>query len=107
VGDVGEWALQPLKPGELRAARNGLSLGDHYLQILSDLYGIVELCKSTGLRPYLDRIEDDEQRQEFLAEYRSRLHRFHPKSVADGVPFLFRRISLLLACEARSQKPRG
>ncbi|HEY1950466.1 MAG TPA: trans-aconitate 2-methyltransferase, partial [Bryobacteraceae bacterium] len=57
--------------------------------------GIVEWYKSTGLRPYLERIEDDGQRQEFLDEYRSRLDAFYPKSEAAGVPFLFRRIFIV------------
>jgi trans-aconitate 2-methyltransferase len=51
--------------------------------------------KSTGLRPYLDRIEDDGQRLKFLDEYRSRLEPFYPKSQVGGVPFLFRRIFIL------------
>ena len=66
-----------------------------YLQIMPDVEAIVEWYKSTGLRPYLDPIEDDAQRQEFLDEYRSRLDPFYPKSEAGGVPFLFRRIFIV------------
>jgi trans-aconitate 2-methyltransferase len=66
-----------------------------YLQIMPDVDGIVDWYKSTGLRPYLDRIEDDGQRVKFLDEYRSRLEAFYPKSQVGGVPFLFRRIFIL------------
>ena len=66
-----------------------------YLQIMPDLDGIVEWYKSTGLRPYLDPIEDDGERREFLDEYRSRLDPFYPKSEMGRVPFLFRRIFIV------------
>jgi trans-aconitate 2-methyltransferase len=66
-----------------------------YLQIMSDVDDIVEWYKSTGLRPYLECIQDNDHRQEFLEEYRSRLSAVYPKSEAGGVPFLFRRIFIV------------
>ncbi len=63
-----------------------------YLQIMSSVADIVEWYKSTGLRPYLACMQDSDQRQEFLEEYRSRLSPLYPNSEAGGVPFLFRRI---------------
>ena len=66
-----------------------------YLQIMPDVDGIVEWYKGTGLRPYLDRIENDEQRREFLSEHRSCLDTLYPASEAGGVPFLFRRLFII------------
>jgi trans-aconitate 2-methyltransferase len=62
---------------------------------MSDVDDIVEWYKSTGLRPYLECIRDNDHRQEFLDEYRSRISVVYPKSEAGGVPFLFRRIFIV------------
>ena len=66
-----------------------------YLQIMPDVHAIVEWYKSTGLRPYLERIRDNSDRQKFLDEFRARLDPFYPASAAGGVPFLFRRIFIV------------
>ena len=63
-----------------------------YLQIMPEVDQIVEWYKSTGLRPYLDCIQDEQQRKEFLDEYKSRLSPLYPRSETGEVPFLFRRI---------------
>ncbi len=63
-----------------------------YLWIMPNLNGIVEWYKSTGLRPYLDRIKDASQRAAFLGQYTDRLAPFFPEAAAGGVPFQFRRI---------------
>jgi trans-aconitate 2-methyltransferase len=97
-GRAKEWRSHPLEFYYAALARSAKWLdlwATDYLQIMPDLDGIVEWYKSTGLRPYLDRIEDHAQRQEFLAEYQSRLNRFYPNSEAGGVPFLFRRIFIV------------
>jgi trans-aconitate 2-methyltransferase len=62
---------------------------------MSNVDDIVEWYKSTGLRPYLECIQDNDHRQEFLEEYRSRLSAVYPKSEAGRVPFLFRRIFIV------------
>ncbi len=66
-----------------------------YLQVMSAVDDIVEWYKSTGLRPYLECIQDTDQRREFLEEFRSRLSPLYPKSETGGVPFLFRRIFIV------------
>jgi trans-aconitate 2-methyltransferase len=66
-----------------------------YMQVMSNVDDIVEWYKSTGLRPYLECIQDNDHRQEFLEEYRSRLSAVYPKSEAGRVPFLFRRIFIV------------
>jgi trans-aconitate 2-methyltransferase len=93
-----EWRSHPLEFYYAALARKTKWLdlwATDYLQIMPDVDGIVEWYKSTGLRPYLDRIVNDGQRREFLAEFRSRLGPFFPKSEAGGVPFLFRRLFIL------------
>jgi trans-aconitate 2-methyltransferase len=97
-GRAREWRSHPLEFYYAALARRAKRLdlwATDYLQIMPDVDGIVEWYKSTGLRPYLDRIENEEQRQEFLAEYRSRLDALYPTSEAGGVPFLFRRLFII------------
>jgi trans-aconitate 2-methyltransferase len=57
--------------------------------------GIVEWYKGTGLRPYLDSIDEDSERERFIAEYLEKLRpEFPPRS--DGVVlFPFRRIFIV------------
>jgi trans-aconitate 2-methyltransferase len=97
-GRTKEWRSHPLEFYYAALVRSAKSLdlwATDYLQIIPDIDGIVEWYKSTGLRPYLDRIEDNGHRLEFLDEYRSCLDAFYPKSEAGGVPFLFRRIFIV------------
>jgi trans-aconitate 2-methyltransferase len=82
-GRAKEWRSHPLEfyYSALAHSVKWLDLlATDYLQIMSDVDGIVEWYKSTGLRPYLDRIEEEGQRAEFLDEYRSRLDPFYPTS---------------------------
>lgn len=62
-----------------------------YFQVMDDVGRIVEWYESTGLRPYLDGIEDVEERRRFLQEFTGRLKPLYPPSEAGGVPFAFRR----------------
>lgn len=97
-GRAKEWRSHPLGfyYAALAHSAKWLDLwASDYMQIMPDVDAIVKWYKSTGLRPYLDVVEDDGQRQEFLDEYRSRLETFYPKSEAGGVPFLFRRIFIV------------
>ncbi|KAL2434787.1 Trans-aconitate 2-methyltransferase [Exophiala dermatitidis] len=48
-----------------------------YYHILDDHKAIVEWVKSTGLRPYIDPL-DDEQREAYLAAYLSAIQRLYP-----------------------------
>lgn len=44
-----------------------------YQHVLKDAGAIVEWVKGTGLQPYLQRIEDEEAKKAYLAEYERRL----------------------------------
>jgi trans-aconitate 2-methyltransferase len=97
-GRAREWRSHPLEFYYTALARRARMLdlwATEYLQIMPDVDGIVEWYKGTGLRPYLDRIENDEQRREFLSEHRSCLDTLYPASEAGGVPFLFRRLFII------------
>jgi len=66
-----------------------------YIHILPDAAAIVEWYRGTGLRPFLERLETDAQREQFAADYRARLEPYFPARTAGGVLFPFRRIFLI------------
>jgi trans-aconitate 2-methyltransferase len=66
-----------------------------YLHILPDVQAIVEWYRGTGLRPFLNALESDEDRDRFMADYRHALQPHYPARAAGGVLFPFRRIFLI------------
>ena len=63
-----------------------------YLHLLSGPDPVLEWVKGTGLRPILARLDDDD-REEFLAEYGALAARRLPEPWPDGsTPFPFRRV---------------
>jgi trans-aconitate 2-methyltransferase len=65
-----------------------------YLHVLEGENPVVEWTKGTGLRPYLDAL-DEPQRSDFLATYAARIAAAYPKQ-PDGRTLLpFRRLFLL------------
>jgi len=66
-----------------------------YLHILPDAAAIVEWYRGTGLRPFLEQLETDADRERFGADYLERLRPHYPARPAGGVLFPFRRIFLV------------
>jgi len=66
-----------------------------YLHILPDAEAIVEWYRGTGLRPFLEILEADTDRQRFTADYLAALRPHYPPRAAGGVLFPFRRIFLV------------
>ncbi len=66
-----------------------------YLHVLPSVEAIAGWYRSTGLRPFLQALADDGQREQFLVEYVKGLREeFHPRS--DGrVLFPFRRLFVI------------
>lgn len=70
-----------------------------YLHVLEGDNPVVEWTKGTGLRPYLDALEEP-QRGAFLAAYASRIAALYPKQ-RDGRTLLpFRRLFIVACVEA-------
>jgi len=66
-----------------------------YLHVLPDAGAIVEWYRGTGLRPFLELLETDAERQCFAADYLESLRPRFPPRAAGGVLFPFRRIFLI------------
>jgi trans-aconitate 2-methyltransferase len=66
-----------------------------YQHILADAAGIVEWYKGTGLRPFLDRLANDEQKADFTWQYLERIRRAYPVRSNGRVIFPFRRLFLI------------
>ena len=65
-----------------------------YSHVLSSPAAILEWVKGTGLRPYLARLDEDEERA-WLAEYESRLAQAYPPRVDGCVLFRFPRLFMV------------
>ena len=76
------------------AARLDLWVTD-YIHVMDGAAGIVEWYKGTGLRPFLDALPDDAERENFLADYTDRLAEAYPAQPDGRVLFPFRRFFLV------------
>lgn len=66
-----------------------------YLHILPNVQSIVEWYRGTGLRPFLEVLENDAARDRFMSDYLEALRPHYPPRPAGGVLFPFRRIFLI------------
>ncbi len=66
-----------------------------YLHILPDAQAIVEWYRATGLRPFLEALENDADRERFCADYLALLEPHFAPRPAGGVLFPFRRIFVI------------
>jgi trans-aconitate 2-methyltransferase len=77
-----------------QAARIDLWITE-YLHVMNGPAGIVEWYKGTGLRPFLDALPNDGERENFLADYADRLCEAYPAQPDGKVLFPFRRFFLV------------
>ena len=63
-----------------------------YLHVLPDVEAIVEWYKGTGMRPYLDALASEADRERFLAEYLEGLRTIFRPQPDGAVLFPFRRL---------------
>jgi trans-aconitate 2-methyltransferase len=97
-GEVREWHHHEMEfyYDTLACAAARLDLwATEYLHILPDAEAIVEWYRGTGLRPFLEVLETDAERQRFAADYLAALRPHYPPRPAGGVLFPFRRIFLI------------
>ena len=66
-----------------------------YLHVLPNVEAVVEWYKGTGLRPYLDALGSEEDRDRFLGEYLEGLRAIYAPQADGAVLFPFRRIFIV------------
>jgi trans-aconitate 2-methyltransferase len=71
-----------------------------YYHTLSGHQGIIDMISSTGLRPYMDRLSDD-QRTEYLRIYRSKLEEWYPLTKEGQVLYPFPRLFIVAVSAGR------
>lgn len=76
------------------AARLDLWYTD-YIHVLDGAAAIVEWYKGTGLRPFLDALPAETDRQRFLADYLARISPHYPPRADGKVLFPFHRLFLI------------
>jgi trans-aconitate 2-methyltransferase len=70
-----------------------------YLHVLPNVEAIVEWYKGTGMRPYLDALRNDGERERFLSEYLEGLREIYKPQTDGMVLFPFRRIFIVAYAE--------
>jgi len=66
-----------------------------YVHVMDSCGGIIEMIKSTGLRPYIERIEDDEMKIEFEKRVLGEIKKVYPEMKDGKVLFPFKRLFLI------------
>lgn len=68
----------------------------HYYHVMENHQSIVQWYSSTGLKPYLDRLESASDQTDFLAEFENALKFAYPKQMDGLVLFPFTRIFFIV-----------
>ncbi len=66
-----------------------------YMHIMSSHLAIVDWIKSTGLRPFLERISDEQDRKDFETEILHEIEKNYPQQKNGSVLFPFKRFFLI------------
>jgi trans-aconitate 2-methyltransferase len=66
-----------------------------YMHIMPESAAIVEWYRGTGLRPFLDALKSDSDRDHFTNEYGQRLRNAYPQQANGRVLFPFRRVFMI------------
>lgn len=64
----------------------------HYMHVMDSHLSIVEMIKSTGLKPYIDRLETEKEKKEFEAQILKETEEDYPKQKNGKVLFPFKRL---------------
>ncbi len=64
----------------------------YYLHILESQNSILEMIRSTGLRPYLDRLDSDADKRDFEAEVLAAIEKDYPAQKNGKVIYPFKRL---------------
>jgi trans-aconitate 2-methyltransferase len=63
--------------------------------VLPNADAIVEWYKGSGMRPFLEAMESDVERERFLTQYTQRIHAAYPARPDGKVLFPFRRLFVI------------
>jgi trans-aconitate 2-methyltransferase len=66
-----------------------------YIHVMDSAEGIVEWYKGTGMRPFLDALTSEEERERFLALYLDAISEAYPPRTGGQVLFPFRRVFMV------------
>ena len=92
---VREWSVEELPFYYDTLAPNSVRLdlwATDYLHLMPNAAGIVEWYKGTGLRPFLDQLQNLTDQKRFLADYLSEITKAYPARSDGCVLFPFRRL---------------
>ena len=98
---VREWHTHPigLYYDALAPHADRLDLWEtEYHHVMPDAAAIVEWYKGTGLRPFLDALSSDAEREGFAAAYLDRIRAAYPAQADGRVLFPFRRLFVIATC---------
>jgi trans-aconitate 2-methyltransferase len=97
-GGVREWHVHalPFYYDVLAPASAMVDLWEtEYLHIMPDAAAIVEWYRGTGLRPFLDALSSEDQREAFTEAYLERIRKAYPSRPDGRLIFPFRRLFMI------------
>jgi trans-aconitate 2-methyltransferase len=71
----------------------------HYLHILDNHASILKMMRSTGLKPYIDRLNNDSEKKEFEKEVFKKIENGYPKQKDGKVLLPFKRL-FFIGCKS-------